>query len=325
MTNSKIDSIVLGTRGSELALFQARHVAWVLQQHQVDLSVKIKTITTSGDRILDTPLAGIGDKGLFVKEIENELLEGGIDIAVHSCKDMPTEMPGGLELVAFGAREDPRDAFIGSGAARRLDDLRQGARIGTSSLRRRSQLKALRPDLDIVDIRGNVDTRIRKIGELGLDGTILAVAGIRRLQRESEAAFLFPPEQMIPAVGQGVITVEARADDPGVHSLITCFNDEAAAAAVTAERALMRELEGGCQVPIGAHAVLSGTSLVINAYLGSLDGSSCVRDRIEGPKEEAEQMGVELAQRMFANGGEEILSEVRREEVEGAGSQPDHP
>jgi len=326
MSNLKIDSIVLGTRGSELALFQARHVAWILQQHQVDLSVKIRTITTSGDKILDTPLAGIGDKGLFVKEIENELLDGGIDIAVHSCKDMPTEIPEGLKLVAFGAREDPRDAFIGGETAvKRLDDLREGARIGTSSLRRRSQLKALRPDLDIVDIRGNVDTRIRKIGELGLDGTILAAAGIRRLQRESEASFFFPPEQMIPAVGQGVITVEAREDDPGVHGLISCINDEAAAAAVTAERALMRELQGGCQVPIGAHAVLAGESLVMNAYLGSLDGSDCVRDRIEGPKEQAEQMGVELAQRMFANGGEEILAEVRSEEEQGAASQPDHP
>lgn len=315
MSISKIETITLGTRGSELALFQARHVAWVLQSNHVEVSVKIKTITTSGDKILDSPLAKIGDKGLFVKEIESELISGGIDIAVHSCKDLPTEMPVGLVLSAFSRREDPRDAFIGAGSGhRQLSDIREGGKVGTSSLRRRSQLKALRPDLEIVDIRGNVDTRIRKIGEFGLDGTILAAAGIRRLERESEVSFFFTAEQMIPAVGQGVIAVETREDDPQVRSLLTCFNDEDSAVAVTAERALMRKLEGGCQVPIGANAVVYEDTLVLNAYLGSLDGADSVRDQIKGPADKAEELGVELAQRMYKAGGDRILAAVRAAE-----------
>ena len=324
MSGSKIDIITLGTRGSELALFQARHVAWLLQRQHVELSVKIKTITTSGDKILDAPLAKIGDKGLFVKEIENELIAGEIDIAVHSCKDLPTQMPAGLTISAYGKREDPRDAFISDAGMNSLDDVREEASIGTSSLRRRSQLKSLRPDLNIVDIRGNVDTRIRKIKELELDGTILAAAGIRRLERENEAAFLFTPEQLVPAVGQGVIAVETREDDPRVIGLIECLNDERSATAVVAERALMRELEGGCQVPIGAHAVVLDGLLSMNAYLGSLDGSDSIRDRIEGPAEEADALGVALARRMFVAGGERILAEVRTEEPGGA-SPVDHP
>ncbi|MCL4474336.1 MAG: hydroxymethylbilane synthase [Actinobacteria bacterium] len=318
MNASKIDSITLGTRGSELALFQARHIAWLLQRQHVEISVKIKTITTSGDKILDAPLAKIGDKGLFVKEIENELISGEIDIAVHSCKDLPTEIPVGLMISAYGKREDARDAFISSGPARNIDAIRKGARIGTSSLRRRSQLKALRPDLDIVDIRGNVDTRIRKIKELELDGTILAAAGIRRLKRDGEAAFFFATEQMVPAVGQGVIAVESRIDDPAVRKAITCLNDANSEAAVVAERALMRELEGGCQVPIGGHAIIMDGELVLNAFLGSLDGSEFVRDRIAGPKAEAGSLGLELARRMYAAGGREILAEVRAAEENGA-------
>ncbi len=292
MTTSKLSSIILGTRGSELALFQAHHIAWLLQKQHVEVSVKIKTITTSGDKILDSPLAKIGDKGLFVKEIENELISGDIDIAVHSCKD-------------------PRDAFIGDSAIRMIKDIPEGGKIGTSSLRRRSQLKALRPDLEIVDIRGNVDTRIRKIGELGLDGTILAAAGIRRLEREGEASFFFAAEQMIPAVGQGVIAIESREDDPRVRKLVACLNDEESAAAIAAERAFMHQLEGGCQVPIGAHAVVFDGILTMNAYLGSLDGNRHVRDRIEGSTAEATELGVALAKRMYAAGGEEILAEIR--------------
>ncbi len=319
MNTSKIDSITLGTRGSELALFQARHVAWVIQKKHVEVSVRIKTITTSGDKILDSPLAKIGDKGLFVKEIENELLSGEIDIGVHSCKDLPTEIPVGLAIAAYGRREDPRDAFIaGNSGLRNFADIPQGAKVGTSSLRRRSQLKALRPDLEVVDIRGNVDTRIRKIGELELDGTILAAAGIRRLEREDEASFFFTTEQMIPAVGQGVIAIEARDDEPLVSKLLGCFNDEDAAAAVMAERALMRELEGGCQVPIGAHAVVFDGDLIMNAYLGSLDGTDFIKDRIQGPPAEAAELGLRLAQRMYKAGGDRILAEVRAAGEEGA-------
>ncbi|MDO8736058.1 MAG: hydroxymethylbilane synthase [Thermoleophilia bacterium] len=311
MTTSKTNSIILGTRGSELALFQAHHIAWLLQMQHVEVSVKIKTITTSGDKILDSPLAKIGDKGLFVKEIESELISGDIDLAVHSCKDLPTEIPLGLMLSAFSKREDPRDAFIGGPGIRTIDDIPVGGKVGTSSLRRRSQLKALRPDLEIIDIRGNVDTRIRKIGELGLDGTILAAAGIRRLEREGEASFYFTPEQMVPAVGQGVIAIESREDDPRVRKLIACLNDEESAAAIAAERALMHELEGGCQVPIGAHAIIFDGILTMDAYLGSLDGIRSVKDRIEGPVEDAAELGIVLAKRMFTAGGEEILAEIR--------------
>jgi len=314
MSTKKIDAITLGTRGSELALFQARQIAWLLQKFHVEVSVKIKTITTSGDKNLETPLAGIGDKGLFVKEIENELLSGEIDIAVHSCKDMPTELPVGLILSAFSKREDARDAFIsGGGAIKAITDIREGGRIGTGSLRRGSQLKALRPDLEIVDMRGNIDTRIRKIGELGLEGAVLAAAGIKRLERENEATFFFTTDQMVPAVGQGVIAIETRSDNLQLRKLISCLNDDKSFISVTAERALLRELEGGCQVPIGAHAVVNEENLVLNAYLGSLDGRDFIRDWIEGPVDKADELGIELGQRMRDSGGEKILAEVREQ------------
>ncbi|MHB1390604.1 MAG: hydroxymethylbilane synthase [Thermoleophilia bacterium] len=299
----------MGTRGSELALFQAHHVAWSIQSKFVDLSVKIKTIVTSGDKILDSPLAQIGDKGLFVKEIENQILDGDIDIAVHSCKDMPTVLPPGLVLAAYTAREDARDVFIGK--ARSLDEIPRGAKIGTSSLRRRSQLLALRPDLEIVDIRGNVSTRIEKIQELGLSGTILAAAGVKRLQRESDVGFYFSLEQMIPAVGQGVIVIETREEDLVVRELIEHENDLESASAVMAERALMRTLQGGCQVPIGGHATVRGETLLLHACLGSLDGKRFIRDSIEGPRKEAVELGEKLAQRMYLAGGDGILAEFR--------------
>ncbi|MBE0428804.1 MAG: hydroxymethylbilane synthase [Thermoleophilia bacterium] len=323
MRNPSVKSITLGTRGSELALFQANQVARSIQSKFVGLSVNIKKITTSGDRILDSPLARIGDKGLFVKEIENELLDGAIDIAVHSGKDMPTELPDGLELAAYGPREDPRDAFIGK--ARGLDEIPAGGKVGTSSLRRRSQLLSLRPDLEIVDIRGNVDTRIRKIEEMGLSGTILAAAGIRRLGRESEAGFYFSDSDMIPAVGQGVIVIEARTGDRAILDLLERENHPESAAAVMAERALMKELEGGCQVPIGGHALITGGRLTMHAYLGSLDGSRFVRDSIDGSWEKAAELGQALARRMYATGGSEILAQVRGEEEQGRVDPVNHP
>ena len=301
--------VVLGTRGSELAMYQARLVAWTLQKSNVDLSVKIQRITTSGDKILDSPLAMIGDKGLFVKEIENALLEGEIDLAVHSAKDLPTVLPDGLMIGAFGRREDPRDVFIGR--AKSLEEIPRGGKIGTSSLRRRSQLLSLRPDLEIVDIRGNVETRIRKIEEMGLDGTILAAAGVKRLEKEEQIAFYFSVDELMPAVGQGVIAVEIRQQDSRVRQLAKAQNDDNSAAVVSAERALMRWLEGGCQVPIGAHAVVAGDALVLKACLGSLDGTSTVHDSIEGPVAEAEQLGETLARRMHESGGREILESVR--------------
>lgn len=309
MPESRVRFVVIGTRGSDLAMFQARHVSWLLQNMHVDLSIKIKTIVTSGDKILETPLSAIGDKGLFVKEIENKLLDDSIDIAVHSCKDLPTELPAGLVIGACGEREDPRDVFIGG--ARRLEDIPRGARIGTSSLRRRSQLLALRPDLDIVDIRGNVDTRIGKIKSGEYFGTILAAAGVRRLEREGEIGFYFSPAEMVPAVGQGIIAMQCRQSDNPVIQLLGSTNNRDAATAATAERALMNALEGGCQVPIGAHAQVVRGEVTLEAYLGSLDGSQTVRMSHAGLAGDAAAVGTELAARMLAAGGEEILAEVR--------------
>jgi len=280
-----------------------------LQSANVELSVKVRTIVTSGDRILDSPLAQIGDKGLFVKEIENELLRGEVDLAVHSCKDLPTELPEGLMIAAFSEREDPRDVFIGRAGS--LDELPQGARIGTSSLRRRSQLLSLRPDLEIVDIRGNVETRIRKIGEEGLHGTVLAAAGVKRLEREGDIGFYFPEDVMVPAVGQGVIAVECRRSDNPVRQLLRLIDDSAARGAALAERALLHELEGGCQVPIGAHARVVDDRLKLDAYLGSLDGSRNVRMGHEGSVDDAAALGEELAKRMLEAGGADILAQFR--------------
>ncbi len=311
-----IKYVALGTRGSELAMCQARSVAWLLQKSHVELSVKIRKISTAGDKVQDAPLARIGGVGLFVKEIENALLSEDIDLAVHSCKDLPTDIPEELIVAAYGTREDPRDVFIG--AATGLDDIPRGGRIGTSSLRRRSQLLSLRPDLELVDIRGNVDTRIRKIKEMGLDGTILAAAGIKRLERQEEVAFYFSIDEMIPAVGQGVIAIEIRDNDPAVRNLVSVHNHDDAAVAVRAERALMKRLEGGCQVPIGAHATVQAKGLRLRAYLGSVDGVNSIRDAIDGSREQAEDMGVELAERMLAAGGDEILKEVR---VNAAGAE----
>ena len=304
-----IKYVALGTRGSELAMCQARSVAWLLQKSHVELSVKIRKISTVGDKVQDAPLARIGGVGLFVKEIENALLAEDIDLAVHSCKDLPTDVPENLVIAAYGTREDPRDVFIGAAAS--LDDIPEGGRIGTSSLRRRSQLLSLRPDLELVDIRGNVDTRIRKIEELGLDGTILAAAGVKRLEREDEVAFYFSIDEMIPAVGQGVIAIETRDNDPAVQNLVSIHNHDDSAVAVKAERALMKRLEGGCQVPIGAHATVQAKGLCLRAYLGSVDGGKSIRDSIDGPREQAEEMGVELAERLLAAGGDGILEAVR--------------
>lgn len=309
MNEDKVQFVSIGTRGSDLALFQARQIAWQLQNTNVDLSVRIKTIVTSGDKLLDAPLARIGDTGLFVKEIENELLANEIDIAVHSCKDLPTGLPPGLKIAAFARREDPRDVFIGRAGS--LDEIPSGARVGTSSLRRRSQLLALRPDLEIVDIRGNVETRIRKIGEQGLHGTILAAAGVKRLEREADIGFVFTETEMVPAVGQGIIALECRASDNLVGKLIKEIDDADARTAATAERALLHTLEGGCQVPIGAHAVVKEGELRLAAYLGSLDGSRTVTMSATGPAGQAQTIGQDLALEMLKAGGGEILAEVR--------------
>ena len=288
---------------------QSRLVRSMLLAVDPGLEVHIEEIVTSGDRILDSPLSQIGDRGLFVKEIEEAMLRGDIDLAVHSAKDVPTALPAGLDLPAFTEREDPADAFVGKLA--RVEDLAGARRIGTSSLRRRSQLLARFPHLEIEDIRGNVETRIRKIAEQNLDGTILAVAGLTRLGRLEEASFVFPADVMVSAVGQGALAIEARSNDEVTCALLAHLDHTATRCAVLAERALMMTLEGGCQVPIGARATVEGDRLHLVAYVGSVDGTKSVTMKYEGSVADPEEAGVELARAMLAAGADEILAVVR--------------
>lgn len=290
-------------------MIQSRLVQTLLMELEPTLEVVIMEIVTSGDKILDSPLSQIGDRGLFVKEIEEALLSGAADLAVHSAKDVPTVLPEGLALLAFPEREDPADVFVGSLSS--PADLTPGRRVGTSSLRRRSQLLSRFPGLEIVDIRGNVETRIRKIGEDGLDGTILAAAGLKRLGRSHEAAFSFGEEDMLSAVGQGSLALEARSGDQRVAGLLARLDHAATRAEVLAERALMRSLEGGCQVPIGARARVQGETIGLSAFVGSVDGLRSVRMARTGSVAEPEQLGEALAAEMLDAGADIILAEVR--------------
>jgi hydroxymethylbilane synthase len=321
------DPIRIGSRGSRLALVQAEWVRDRVAERYPDVRVEIEVINTKGDKILDAPLAKIGDKGLFTKELETALLEGRIDVAVHSAKDMPTAIPDGLELIAFTEREDVRDVFVpnpallggrpGGLGSLTLDEVPQGARVGTSSLRRRSQLLALRPDLDVVDIRGNVETRLRKLVEEEMAGTILAAAGLSRLGRSEVSGFAFKFDEMLPAVGQGALAIEARADHPRLKELQAALDHPATALAVSAERALLGTLEGGCQVPIAAHALWepggaggAGT-LALAAYVGSLDGTRSVRGARARPADDPPGLGHFLAAELLERGAGEILDEIR--------------
>ncbi len=311
----------IGSRGSKLALIQSEWVRDELRRLHPGLEVEIEVIQTKGDRLLDAPLAKIGDKGLFTKELETAMLEGRTDLSVHSAKDMPTAVPEGLALVAFTRRADVRDTFVarpGRAAPRTLDEVPAGAVVGSSSLRRRSQLSALRPDLELVDIRGNVQTRVRKVEEEDMAGTVLAAAGLARLGQADLAAFAFSFDQMLPAVGQGSLAIEARAGDERTAGLTAPLAHETSALAVEAERALMRTLEGGCQVPIAALAELTGEPadsgarrLRLRAYVGSLDGVRTVRGELSGPVEEPAALGEALAGELLARGADVILAEVR--------------
>jgi len=307
----------IGSRGSALALVQSEWVRDRLLELHPGLTVEIEVIHSKGDKILDVPLAMIGDKGLFTKELEAAILDRRVDIAVHSAKDMPTETPEGLAIAVFTAREDVRDVFVAHGdaaAPRTLADLPAGAVVGTSSLRRRSQLLAARPDLTLVDIRGNVQTRVRKVAEEKMAGTILAAAGLARLGMSDAAAFAFSFDDMLPAVGQGSLAIETRADDEVVRALVAPLLHETTAAAVRAERALMHALEGGCQVPIAALGELAdaGTSgLRLRAFVGSLDGTETVRRERDGSAADPEALGRALAGDLLAAGADSILREVR--------------
>lgn len=302
-------ALVLGTRGSKLALQQSMWVQARLRELAPDLRVSIQRIQTSGDKILDVPLAKIGGKGLFVKEIEEALLRGEIDLAVHSMKDVPTQLPVGLDILCMPPREDPRDALISRHNVS-FDRLKPGARIGTSSLRRQAQLLHHRPDLTIEMLRGNLDTRLRKLREGHYDAIVLAAAGLRRLEWAQEVTEYLPTERSLPAIGQGALGIEGRLDDVFVRGLLAELEHPPTRTAVMAERALLHRLEGGCQVPIAAHARLKGEYLELEGLIASVDGRSMVRDRVEGSADDPFALGVQLAERLLAQGGDKILDVI---------------
>jgi len=296
--------LTIGSRGSQLALWQAR---WI-QSRLEDLgeTCRIEIIHTTGDKVTGVPLSKVGTKGLFTKEIEEALLAGSIDLAVHSLKDMPTNLPPGLTLAAIPEREDPRDALIG----RRLSDLPQRARVGTSSLRRAAQLRALLPDLQIENIRGNLDTRLRKLDEGQYDAIVLASAGLRRLGWEKRIAELLDPEVMCPAVGQGALAVETRDDNDRAQAVAEALDHPDTRTAVTAERAVLAALGGGCQVPIGAYATVDHHSVHLRAIIVSPDGTEIVRKKAAGARADAAAIGRTLGEQLLAEGGKQILEAV---------------
>ena len=300
----------IGTRASQLALWQANWVKSSLEARYPDLEVTLTKIKTQGDKILDVPLAMVGGKGLFVKEIEEAMLRGEIDIAVHSMKDVPTIFPEGLALRCITEREDPRDIVILRPGFKSFRDLPQGARIGTSSLRRKAALLHLRPDFVMVDIRGNVETRIRKLTEEGLDAVILAAAGMKRLGFADQIGEYLPVEISLPAIGQGALGLESRIDDAETNALIDFFNHPPTAWAVKAERAVLRRLEGGCQVPIGAFGTVEGDSLTLTGMVSSVDGRQFLLKSASSAPEDGEAAGVALADELLAMGAAAILNEV---------------
>ncbi|KAB7683111.1 hydroxymethylbilane synthase [Plesiomonas shigelloides] len=301
--------IRIATRQSPLALWQAEHVRQLLCAQHPDLEVTLVPMVTKGDVILDTPLAKVGGKGLFVKELELALLEQRADIAVHSMKDVPVEFPDGLGLVCICERDDPHDALV-SNHYDSLDALPQGAIVGTSSLRRQCQLRAARPDLHIKDLRGNVGTRLSKLDNGEYDAIILAAAGLRRLGLEARIRARLSVQQSLPAVGQGAIGIECRLDDARVRALLAPLNHADTADRVVAERAMNNRLQGGCQVPIGSYAELTGDQLYLRALVGAPDGSRLLQAEIRGPRTEAEQLGSALAEQLLDAGAGSILSAV---------------
>lgn len=306
-------TIKIGTRASLLAVTQSTWVKNQIEAQYPETSVELVKITTKGDKILDVPLAKVGGKGLFVKEIEDSLLEEQTDLAVHSMKDVPTDLPEGLHVAIVPKREIPQDAFIAVKYSS-IDDLPQGATIGTSSLRRKAQLAALRPDLRIEDLRGNLDTRLRKLDEGQYDAIILAAAGLNRLGMRERITALFTPEQMLPAIGQGSLGIELRKSDKDLLAGMQFLHHRETAVAVTAERAFLLRLEGGCQVPIGAHATLTGDKVTLSGLIASVDGRQIIREQATAPQDQAEQLGRSLAETLLDRGGKAILDEVYRTE-----------
>lgn len=302
-------TLKIATRQSPLALWQANYVKDRLQQLYPDLTIELVPMVTKGDVILDSPLAKIGGKGLFVKELENALLNKEADIAVHSMKDVPMQFPEGLGLAVICQREDPRDAFV-SHSYRTFAELPQGAVVGTSSLRRQCQLKALRPDLDIRSLRGNVGTRLSKLDNGDYDAIILASAGLIRLGLADRIASFIDVEQSLPAAGQGAVGIECRTDDAQVQALLAPLADAETTYCVLAERAMNNHLQGGCQVPIGGYAVLQQGQLYLRALVGDIDGSRIIRAEGKSAVENAEILGVKIAEQLLAQGADKILQAI---------------
>ena len=304
--------LVVGTRSSQLALWQADFVIGELAKKYPELVVEKRLMTTKGDKILNAPLAKIGGKGLFTKELETAMLEGEIDIAVHSLKDMPVVVPEGLVITAITQRADPGDAFVSS-KYESFQQLPAGAKVGTSSLRRKAQLIHARPDLQIEDLRGNVNTRLRKMEEENFDGIILACAGLKRLGFGDKIRQVLPQTMCLPAVGQGALAIECRQADKETRELLEFLNDKCTRLCTEAERGFLATVEGGCQVPVGVHAVSAEAGIRVEAVIASLDGSTLLRDALEAEVKEAQEaraVGVNLAEKLLARGGREILRSI---------------
>lgn len=302
--------IVIGTRSSKLALWQAEYIADCLRKQYEGLEVELEHIMTRGDKILDVPLAKIGGKGLFTKELEVAMIENRIDLAVHSLKDMPTVLPEGLALTTITKRLDCGDALV-SPKYQTLENLPKGAKVGTSSLRRKAQLLNIRPDLDIHNLRGNVNTRLRKLEEENFDAIVLAVAGLKRLGFGDKITQIIPRKYCLPAVGQGALAIETRADDEEIKNMLTFLYDDKTADATIAERAFLAQVEGGCQVPVGVYGeVNEDNTLTVEAVIGSLDGKTIIRDKVTGKRENASELGEALAKKILASGGLEIMQSL---------------
>lgn len=302
----------IGTRGSLLARTQTDAVARTLRQRHADLTIDITIIRTTGDNVIDKALSAIGGKGLFTKELEEALLDGRIDLAVHSLKDLPTEFPDGLHVAAVPEREDPRDALIGT-----TPDQLSGLKVGTSSLRRAAQLRYLYPNVKVVDLRGNVDTRLRKVKEGVVGAAVMALAGLRRVGRDDEVGAVFEIDTMLPAPAQGALGLETRQGDERVQEILNVIHCRTTHECVTAERAMLEHLGGGCQVPIAAHATIDGDTLHLAGRVISVDGKTMVQDQHRGPRAQAESIGKELAETLVRKGAGRIIEQVTRELEQG--------
>jgi hydroxymethylbilane synthase len=306
--------IKIGTRASLLAMTQSTNIKNLIEAQYPGTTVELVKIITKGDKIVDVPLAKVGGKGLFVKELEEAMLSREVDMAVHSMKDVPADLPEELHIGVVTKREDPRDAFL-SVKYKSVHDLPQGAKVGTSSLRRKAQLFHLRPDLEIHDLRGNLDTRIRKLDEGMYDAIILATAGLNRLQWSERITAYFSAEEMLPAVAQGAVGIELRKDSVELLAGLAFLQHEDTTIAVTGERGFLHRLEGGCQVPIGAHATVAGGQLTITGLIASVDGKEIIKKTVSGPVAQAASLGVAMAEELLNLGGRTILEEVYGSEL----------